>query len=218
MFLLDSGAQFRDGTTDITRTMHYGLPTAHEKACYTRVLAGHIALASAVFPPGTVGPTLDAFARQYLWQAGLDYGHGTGHGVGAGLNVHEGPCGISSTGRSHAVLSTALQAGMVLSNEPGYYEPAQEGAGGFGIRIESLVAVVARDTPHRFQNKQFLGFDTITLVPLAARNLIDLSLLSDEQVKWVNDYHALCREKLAPLLKDKAKEWLIRETEPIQRS
>ena len=117
MFLLDSGAQFRDGTlTDITRTMKFSAPSDFEREAFTRVLCGHISLAQAVFPAGTVGPTLDAFARQSLWSAGLDYVHGTGHGVGAFLNVHEGPIGISSSGRSHSALTTPLQAGMVLSN------------------------------------------------------------------------------------------------------
>ncbi len=212
MFLLDSGAQFRDGTTDITRTVHHGNPTQHQKECFTRVLQGHIALASAVFPPGTVGPTLDAFARQFLWYAGQDYAHGTGHGVGAFLNVHEGPIGISSTGRSHSVLSTPLQAGMVLSNEPGYYE-----TGSFGIRIESLVIVGPAQTQHRFQEKQFLSFETITLVPIQ-RTLIDLTLMSKQQVDWVNSYHTKCREKVAPLVEGKAREWLMRETEPIVRA
>jgi len=211
MFLLDSVAQFRTGTTDITRTVHFGKPSQHERECFTRVLQGHIALAQAVFPQGTTGPTLDAFARQYLWSNGLDYAHGTGHGVGHFLNVHEGPCGISSTARSHTVLTTALQPGMVLSNEPGYYED-----GRFGIRIESLIVVAQRQTAHRFQNKQFLGFDTITLVPIQ-RGLIELSLLSDAQLAWLNEYHRDCREKVAPLLQGKAKEWIMRETESIAR-
>jgi hypothetical protein len=118
MFLLDSGAQFRDGTTDVTRVCKFSSPFSFEREAFTRVLSGHISLAQAVFPAGTVGPTLDAFARQSLWSAGLDYVHGTGHGVGAFLNVHEGPIGISSSGRSHSALTTSLQAGMVLSNGP----------------------------------------------------------------------------------------------------
>lgn len=216
MFLLDSGAQYLDGTTDITRTSFFASSpsvraTEFETESFTRVLKGHIALAMAVFPPNTVGPTLDAFARQALWRAGLDYGHGTGHGVGSFLNVHEGPCGISSTGRSHAILTTGLQDGMVLSNEPGYYED-----GKFGIRIESLMVVRQRATKYRFQNRQFLGFETITLVPIQ-RTLIQVDMLSDEELQWLNEFHAETREKIAPRVQGRAKEWIMRETEPITR-
>jgi Xaa-Pro aminopeptidase len=129
MYLCDSGGQYRDGTTDITRTFHFGTPTDHERRCFTRVLQGHIAIASAVFPSGTHGHSIDAFARQFLWMDGLDYEHGTGHGVGAFLNVHEGPHGISKQTRAQGIIP-----GMIVSNEPGYYEE-----GKFGIRIESLV-------------------------------------------------------------------------------
>jgi len=213
MFLLDSGAQFKDGTTDITRTIHLGEPTAFMREAFTRVLQGHIQLALAIFPAGTVGPALDGFARRQLWSVGMDYAHGTGHGVGSFLNVHEGPMGISSTARSFSVLTTPLQGGMVLSNEPGYY---QEGE--FGIRIESLVIVQPIETKHRpFQDKQFFTFDTITLVPIQ-RKLIDLELLSEVELQWLNEYHRTCREKVAPLLQGKAKEWLMRETEPITRA
>eukprot|EP00455_Lapot_gusevi_P006630 TRINITY_DN1282_c0_g1_i6.p1 TRINITY_DN1282_c0_g1~~TRINITY_DN1282_c0_g1_i6.p1 ORF type:complete len:371 (-),score=130.37 TRINITY_DN1282_c0_g1_i6:127-1239(-) len=178
MYLCDSGAQYRDGTTDITRTVHLGQPTPFEKECFTRVLKGHIALARAVFPAGTTGPALDVFARMALWQAGLDYRHGTGHGVGAFLNVHEGPHGISSTVRRASVLSTALQPGMVVSNEPGYYEDGQ-----FGIRIESILAVKRLELPHRFGGVDYLGFENFTLVPIQIK-LMDLSLLNTEEKQW----------------------------------
>jgi Xaa-Pro aminopeptidase len=211
MFLLDSGAQYKDGTTDITRTVHFGQPTEFEKESFTRVLKGHIMLGDAVFPPNTVGPTLDAFARQALWQVGLDYVHGTGHGVGHFLNVHEGPCGISSSGRSHSALNTGLQSGMILSNEPGYYQDGQ-----FGIRIESLVVVRPRATPYKFLDRTYLGFETITLVPIQ-RQLIQVELLTDAELAWLNAYHAKTRNKVQDRVQGRAKEWLLRETEPIVR-
>lgn len=133
MYLCDSGAQFRDGTTDVTRTLHFGQPTSHERECFTRVLKGHIDLAKAHFPVGIKGNRLDSFARRHLWEVGLDYLHGTGHGVGSYLNVHEGPCGISFRPNPN---DPGLKEGMILSNEPGYYED-----GKFGIRIESLVLI-----------------------------------------------------------------------------
>ena len=299
MFLLDSGAQFKDGTTDITRTVHFGVPTAFERECFTRVLSGHINLASVIFPPNTVGPTLDILARQSLWSAGLEYLHGTGHGVGHFLNVHEGTtsrrkqrrararcrcCDAWVSPASHSclcvlcvlafVFSVRVQApaasaalarvsrfsllrcrpawccptvssaraakqsatapvpserarahafahssGLCLFRsclfvfpEPGYYQDGE-----FGIRVESLVVVSPAVTAHHFGGRQFLCFDTITLVPLQ-RQLMQLDLLSNQQIEWINAYHKQCRDKVAPLLQGRALEWIIRETEPIVRA
>jgi len=175
MLLLDSGGQYPDGTTDITRTIALGTPTAEMKDRFTRVLKGHIALARAVFPEGTAGSQLDALARQYLWQEKLDYDHGTGHGVGSYLSVHEGPQGISK--RSGGV---ALMPGMILSNEPGYYK-----AGEYGIRIENLVVVKEMSS---VAGKRYFGFETITLVPIDMR-LVEVSLLTTEEKAWLKDYH-----------------------------
>ena len=214
MFLLDSGAQYADGgTTDITRTLHFGEPTAWHKECYTRVLQGHIDLAMAQFPLGTVGPTLDVIARLPLWKGGLDYRHGTGHGVGSYLNVHEGPHGIGATVRRPEMLQTAMQVGMCVSNEPGYYE-----AGNFGVRIESVMTVKQIDRSNAFENATFLGFETLTIVPYQL-SLIDQSLLSGNQIKWLNDFHAHSLKMLAPLLEERneiaALEWLKRSTLPL---
>ncbi|OSX70777.1 hypothetical protein BU14_0671s0006 [Porphyra umbilicalis] len=211
MYLLDSGGQYVDGTTDVTRTCHFGSPTRHERACFTRVLQGHIALSRMVFPSGTTGQMLDSFARRPLWEVGLDYGHGTGHGVGAGLNVHEGPQAISwRPGAGKA----ALHAGMIVSNEPGYY---QEGEGGFGIRIENLVEVVEVDTKHRFKEGPHLGFKELTLVPLD-RGLVLTEMLSAEEVAWVDAYHGRVRAEVGPALAPDdrvAYEWLRVNTEPL---
>jgi Xaa-Pro aminopeptidase len=221
MLLLDSGAQYIDGTTDVTRTVHFGTPTPFEIRAFTRVLQGHIALASVIFPPGTVGPCVDVLARAPLWDDGLDYLHGTGHGVGAFLNVHEGPHGISSTARSFSVLTTPLESGMVVTNEPGYYHEASaavagvEGSDkGFGIRIESVLVVKPVQTTHKFNGRQYLGFETITYCPIQ-KSLIDKSLMTEKEIKWLNQYHAECREKLTPLLSGYALEWLNRSTEPL---
>ncbi|XP_077992891.1 xaa-Pro aminopeptidase 1-like [Glandiceps talaboti] len=210
VFLLDSGAQFRDGTTDITRTMHFGTPSQHEKECYTRMVKGHIALSTAVFPNGTKGYQLDTFARQYLWEAGLDYGHGTGHGVGAYLNVHEGPCNISY----HATgTDVALQAGMFLSDEPGYYED-----GSFGCRLENVVMVKPIETKHNFNDRGFLTFEPVTLVPIQLK-MIEPSLLTEKEISWLNEYHSKCRDIVAPLLEQQGRkealQWLMKETEPL---
>ncbi|PON76408.1 Creatinase [Parasponia andersonii] len=205
LFLLDSGAQYVDGTTDITRTVHFGEPTAREKECFTRVLKGHIALDQAVFPENTPGFVLDAFARSSLWKTGLDYRHGTGHGVGAALNVHEGPQSISFRYGN----MTPLQKGMVVSNEPGYYEDHA-----FGIRIENLVSVKGVDTPNRFGGIDYLGFEKLTFVPIQTK-LIDLSLLSAEDVTWLNDYHSKVWEKVSPLLDGSALQWLRSNTRPL---
>jgi Xaa-Pro aminopeptidase len=205
VYLCDSGAQFSDGTTDTTRTYHFGTPTSYEKSCFTAVLQGHIALDMAVFPTGTTGYLLDPFARQYLWKQGLDYRHGTGHGVGSFLNVHEGPHGI---GVRAPYNNTPLAAGMTVTDEPGYYED-----GKFGIRIENVLIVRKVDTPNDFGGRGYLGFEHVTLVPIGL-NLIDESLLSPAEKKWINDYHVECVEKLTPLIADDhdAVAWLKKET------
>ncbi|KAJ7977972.1 Xaa-Pro aminopeptidase [Quillaja saponaria] len=205
LFLLDSGAQYVDGTTDITRTVHFGKPTAREKECFTRVLQGHIALDLAVFPENTPGFVLDAFARSSLWKIGLDYRHGTGHGVGAALNVHEGPQSISFRYGN----LTALQKGMVISNEPGYYEDHA-----FGIRIENLLCVKEIQTPNRFGGIEYLGFEKLTFVPIQTK-LVDLSLLSTVEIGWLNDYHSQVWEKVSPLLEGCARQWLWDNTRPV---
>jgi Xaa-Pro aminopeptidase len=208
LFLLDSGGQYRDGTTDVTRTMHFGTPTAQEKAAFTRVLQGHIALDLAVFPRGTSGGKLDVLARMPLWKAGLDYRHGTGHGVGAFLNVHEGPQGISFR---EGALGVALQPGMTVTNEPGYYED-----GAFGIRIESVLIVKEANTPHRFGDIPYYGFEHITFSPIQTK-MIDLALMSEEDIKWVNDYNAECLHKVGPLLSGAPLDWLKKEAKPLTR-
>jgi Xaa-Pro aminopeptidase len=197
LFLLDSGGQYFDGTTDITRTVAIGEPSSEHKDRFTRVLKGHIALAQAVFPEGTVGSQLDALARQYLWQVGLDYDHGTGHGVGCFLGVHEGPQRIGKRGGD-----APLAAGMVISNEPGYYKEGQ-----YGIRIENLVTVEEKSSVKN--GKKFFGFATLTCVPIDTR-LVDAAMLTDSEKKWLNDYHAWVKAELSPQLDDDEKEWLAR--------
>ena len=187
LYLVDSGGQYLDGTTDVTRTVAIGRPEPEHRDRFTRVLRGHIALATARFPRGTTGAQLDTLARQFLWQAGLDYDHGTGHGVGHYLNVHEGPQRISRMGSG-----AALAPGMVVSNEPGYYK-----TGAYGIRIENLVAVTEADDP----NGSFLGFETLTLAPID-RALIDPAMLTADERAWLDTYHARVVETLAPLLAD----------------
>ena len=211
LYLIDSGAQYRDGTTDVTRTVHYGTPTDYEKECFTRVLKGMIGLACAVFPNKTKGHCIDSFARHHLWQVGLDYLHGTGHGVGAFLNVHEGPCGISWRVYPN---DPGLQEGMVLSDEPGYYED-----GKFGIRIETLVKVVKTETKYKMPSKSvFLTFEPIAVVPIQQKMIVP-GLLTREEVEWLNNYHQVCRDRVGPILKGmgrtEALDWLYKETEPI---
>ncbi|XP_048237381.1 xaa-Pro aminopeptidase 1-like [Haliotis rufescens] len=210
IYLCDSGAQYRDGTTDITRTVHFGSPTKYEQECFTRVLKGHINLSRTVFPNDVKGHNLDTLARLSLWEAGLDYLHGTGHGVGAFLNVHEGPCGISPR---VSLSEIPLEEGMILSDEPGYYED-----GKFGVRIESLVLVVKADTQYNFRKKGYLTFEPITLVPIQTK-LIDPSLLTEQEIDWLNEYHTRCREVIGAELKKQGKlkvlDWLIRETEQL---
>ena len=200
LLLIDSGGQYLDGTTDVTRTLAIGNPTAEMKRCFTLVMKGHIALASAVFPEGTPGVALDVLARQYLWSAGLDYAHGTGHGVGYCLNVHEGPCNFSP---KPLRASEPLKAGILMSNEPGYYK---EGA--FGIRLENLCLVVPADKPG------FLKLDTVTLAPFDTRAL-DLSMMSADEKAWLNDYHARVRKILFPLVEPEIAAWLTDATAPV---
>ncbi|CAG8436472.1 1621_t:CDS:10 [Funneliformis caledonium] len=204
LYLCDSGGQYKNGTTDVTRTIHFGTPTAQEKRAFTRVLQGHIAIDRAIFPKGTTGYLLDVFARAPLWRDGLDFRHGTGHGVGCYLNVHEGPHGIGSRITFNEV---PLQAGMTVTNEPGYYED-----GKFGIRIETLVFVREVETPHNFDDRGFLGFEHITLVPIQTK-LIDASLLDPIEHKWINDYNAECLQKVSPFLEQNSPglRWLERE-------
>ncbi|NXX54305.1 XPP1 aminopeptidase, partial [Scopus umbretta] len=211
IYLLDSGAQYKDGTTDVTRTMHFGTPSAYEKECFTYVLKGHIAVSAAIFPNGTKGHLLDSFARSALWDCGLDYLHGTGHGVGSFLNVHEGPCGISYK----TFADEPLEAGMIVSDEPGYYED-----GSFGIRIENVVLVIPAETKYNFKNRGSLTFEPLTLVPIQTK-MIDVNLLTQKECNWVNDYHQKCREVIGAELerqgRHEALRWLIRETEPLIR-
>ncbi|XP_022978435.1 probable Xaa-Pro aminopeptidase P isoform X1 [Cucurbita maxima] len=206
MYLFDSGAQYLDGTTDITRTVHFGLPSAHEKACYTAVLKGHITLGNARFPNGTNGQQLDILARVPLWKDGLDYLHGTGHGIGSFLNVHEGPHLISFRPRARNV---PLQASMTVTDEPGYYED-----GAFGIRLENVLIVKNADTKFNFGDKGYLSFEHITWAPYQ-RKLINTSLLTSEELDWLNSYHSKCRDILAPYLDESEKAWLNKATEPI---
>jgi Xaa-Pro aminopeptidase len=200
LLLLDSGGQYPDGTTDITRTVAIGKPKPKHREHFTRVLKGHIRLARARFPEGTTGGQLDALARFSLWQAGLDYDHGTGHGVGSYLSVHEGPQRISKGG------TAPLKEGMIISNEPGYYEE-----GSHGIRIESLVAVKESRTG---DGKKFLDFETITLVPLD-RRLVDKKMMNMIEIRWLNLYHKRVYETLAARLPRPARLWLRKATRPI---
>ena len=205
LYLVDSGGQYLDGTTDVTRTIAIGTPTPEHCDRFTRVLKGHIALARACFPGGTTGTQLDSLARQFLWQAGLDYDHGTGHGVGAYLSVHEGPHRISKHPSQ-----VALQAGMIVSNEPGYYK-----AGGYGIRIENLVHVIAAPGLEQAE-RPTLAFETLTMAPID-RALVDRALMSEEELVWLNAYHAEVQALLTPDLAEwpEMVEWLTRATAPL---
>jgi Xaa-Pro aminopeptidase len=204
LFLIDSGAQYEDGTTDITRTIAVGEPTAEMRDRFTRVLKGHIAIARAIFPEGTTGAQLDSFARQFLWAQGLDFDHGTGHGVGSYLSVHEGPARISKLG------TAALKPGMILSNEPGYYK-----AGAYGIRIENLVLVVAA-APVPGGEKPLNAFETLTLAPID-RRLIVPELLTRSETAWLDRYHARVVEALSPLLDADSRAWLTAAARPLGR-
>jgi Xaa-Pro aminopeptidase len=205
LFLLDSGAQYLDGTTDVTRTIAVGTPSAEMKRTYTLVLKGHIAIATARFPVGTTGAQLDTLARFALWQAGLDYDHGTGHGVGAYLSVHEGLQGISN--RPGGV---ALKPNMIVSNEPGYYK-----TGGYGIRIENLVRVVEVPAPEGAE-RALLGFESLTLAPID-KIPIDPALLTPAEIAWLDAYHAEVRAAHAPSLTGDGLAWLDQATAPLVR-
>lgn len=200
LFLIDSGGQYLGGTTDVTRTIAIGTPTKEQINNFTLVLKGHIALAKCVFPEGTTGTHLDAFARQYLWQNGLDYDHGTGHGVGSFLSVHEGPQRISK-----AASNTPLQEGMILSNEPGFYKEGE-----YGIRIENLMVVITREDLST-DKLRFLGFKTLTKAPIDLK-LVDKKLLSAEEKQWLIDYHKSVVEDLSSGLDDDVKKWLAKAT------
>ncbi len=203
LYLVDSGGQYPDATTDITRTIAVGTPTEDMRRHFTLVLKGHIALDRAKFPVGTSGGQLDVLARYPLWQAGLDFDHGTGHGVGSYLCVHEGPARIAKSG------TIALKPGMILSNEPGYYQP-----GGYGIRIENLVTVIEAPMPEGGERK-LLGFENLTRAPLD-RALIDAALLDDDERAWVDAYHALVRRDLDDHLEGPAKTWMRHATTPLE--
>jgi Xaa-Pro aminopeptidase len=207
LYLVDSGGQYPDGTTDVTRTIAVGQPTAEMRDRFTRVLKGHIALATARFPQGTRGTQLDALARQYLWQAGLDYAHGTGHGVGSYLAVHEGPQRISPAGSSQSGGDEPLRAGMICSNEPGYYK-----TGEYGIRIENLILVI--EVEIEGAEKKMLGFETLTFAPID-RTLIDAAMLSPDERQWVDDYHRQVAELVGPQLDGDAKTWLEEQCRPL---
>jgi Xaa-Pro aminopeptidase len=202
LFLVDSGAQYEDGTTDVTRTVAVGMPSAEMRDRFTRVLKGHIAIATAVFPENTSGAQLDPLARVALWQAGLDFDHGTGHGVGSYLSVHEGPASISKLG------TVALRRGMILSNEPGYYKTAA-----YGIRTENLVLVIAAPEPAGGE-KPLNAFETLTLAPID-RTLIEASVLTDKERRWLDSYHERVREVIGPLLDAETRKWLELATRPL---
>ncbi len=203
IFLIDSGAQYEDGTTDITRTLVVGEADTEMRRCFTLVLKGHIAVARAVFPKGTSGAQIDPLARQALWQAGLDFDHGTGHGVGSYLSVHEGPQRISKLG------TTPLAEGMILSNEPGYYR-----AGQWGIRIENLLMVEPREVAGG--ERPSLGFETLTFAPIE-RRLIEPRLMTVEEIAWLDRYHAEVRAKVTPLVEPDVEAWLDAATRPLSR-
>ncbi|XP_054167051.1 xaa-Pro aminopeptidase 1-like [Oppia nitens] len=210
IYLCDSGAQYKDGTTDVTRTIHLGTPSSFEKECFTRVFKGHIALATSTFPQLVKGNVLDTCARKALWDVGLDYLHGTGHGVGMFLNVHEGPMGISYRPYPD---DPGLVEGMILSNEPGFYEDDK-----FGIRIENLVLIKKANTKYNYRNRGYLTFETITLVPIQTK-LLEPSLLTSEEIVWLDNYHQTCRDIVGKALEEQGKgsalQWLLRETQSL---
>lgn len=215
--LIDSGAQYQYGTTDVTRSWHFGgeLVPHRYKEMYTRVLKGNIALDSCIFPENTPGMAIDALARMALWQIGEDYGHGTGHGVGAALNVHEGPMSISPRWGN----TNGLKVGHIVSNEPGYYQ-----VGEFGIRIENLLEVtpVGEEEPNagspKTGKKTFVTFKKLTMIPIQ-KDLILVDLMTNTEMDWLDDYHQTVWENVGPLLEDGtlAKEWLMEACSPIQR-
>mmetsp|Transcript_2766 Transcript_2766/g.3846 ORF Transcript_2766/g.3846 Transcript_2766/m.3846 type:complete len:622 (+) Transcript_2766:63-1928(+) len=207
MFLLDSGAQYLDGTTDVTRTVHFGVPSMEEKKAFSLVLKGYIGLESLVFPEGTPGCLIDSFARKDLWKNGMDYNHGTGHGVGAALIVHEGPHGIGK-GLGN---DNPIKAGMIVSNEPGYYLK-----GKFGVRIENLLEIYKTDLRNEEMRQDFLAFRPLTLVPLQ-QDLVDVNLMSHEELDWLDDYHKNVWDSLSLLVNDQTKVWLRDMTLPLSR-
>jgi Xaa-Pro aminopeptidase len=202
LYLVDSGGQYLNATTDVTRTVAVGEPSAEMRRHFTLVLKGHIAIARAQFPRGTTGAQLDSFARQALWQAGLDFDHGTGHGIGSYLCVHEGPQRIAKTG------TAPLKPGMIVSNEPGYYR-----SGEYGIRIENLVVVQTRATPPGGE-RVMLGSETVTRAPID-RRLILTDLLDAEERAWLNNYHARVQADLIELLDPATAAWLVAATAPL---
>jgi len=204
LLLIDSGGQYLGGTTDITRVVPVGTPNADQKVDYTLVLKGMIALSRAAFPRGTPGPVLDAIARAPIWAGGAEYGHGTGHGVGYFLNVHEGPQVIAY--RAMPLPHTAMEPGMITSNEPGIYRP-----GRWGVRIENLTACRPWLSG---ELGEFLGFETLTLCPIDTR-CIDRDLMRSDEIDWLDDYHATVRQRLSPLVSGAARDWLIARTEPL---
>jgi Xaa-Pro aminopeptidase len=208
LYLIDSGGQYADGTTDVTRVMPIGAPTPEMRDRFTRVLKGHIAIATAVFPDGTMGGQIDAFARRPLWEAGLDFAHGTGHGIGAYLAVHEGPQRIAAPNYPGGAALEPLRAGMMLSNEPGYYK-----AGEYGIRIENLILIEPRTIPGA--DREMLGFETLTFCPIE-RTLIEPTLLTAEERQWVDDYHAKVLSVLTPEMTDaEDRAWLTAKCAPL---
>jgi Xaa-Pro aminopeptidase len=207
LYLIDSGGQYADGTTDITRTLAIGTPSDEMRDRFTRVLRGHIALATAIFPKGVRGSQLDSFARRPLWEAGLDYAHGTGHGVGSFLSVHEGPQRIAPVGSGQPGGDEPLAAGMILSNEPGYYK-----AGAYGIRIENLVLVVEK--PVAGAEKETLGFETLTFAPIE-RRLIVKDMLLPTELAWLDDYHAQVLARIGPQLQGDDRTWLEAACAPL---
>lgn len=207
LYLVDSGGQYQDGTTDITRVVPVGAPTAEMRDRFTRVLKGHIAIDTARFPEGVTGGQIDGFARAPLWEVGLDYAHGTGHGVGAYLSVHEGPQRIAAPNYPGGGPAEPLRAGMILSNEPGYYK-----AGEYGIRIENLILTVPIDVPGA--EKPVLGFETLTFAPIE-RDLIEPSLLTPAEKAWLDSYHAKVLALIGPQLDPAARAWLEAKCAPI---
>lgn len=211
MYLLDSGGQYLDGTTDITRTFHFGTPTDFHKETYTRVLMGSIDLAKLVFPHSTTDRHIDNIARQHLHEIGLDYNHGTGHGIGAFLNVHEAPTSVRKPTREQ--FGSQLLPRMFLSDEPGYYEDKS-----FGVRLETIVTVINKTTMRNFNHVPYYGFEAIALVPFEP-NLIKYELLTQHQLNWLNSYHKSCRDVIGDILsiqgKQRALSWLRSRTEPV---
>ena len=204
IYLVDSGSQHLDATTDITRTVCMGKPTAEQRDRFTRVFKGLISLTRTAFPHGTSGPQLDVLARRSLWEKGLNYGHGTGHGVGAFLNVHEGPQGIAPA-RGFGI---NLVPGMILSIEPGYYKEGE-----YGLRVENL-ALIVRDRGRSEKTSLFYTFETLTLCPIELR-LVNKSLLTEDEVDWLNAYHRRVRREISPLLEQDEAAWLKKATRPI---